>query len=97
VLLLGLAIALIALVLAFRRLPAAYGLYAALCLLVCIYSPTVDQPLQSLDRYVLTIFPLWMAGGAWVAQRRVTAPLALITACFLGFYAFEAATWVFIA
>ena len=65
-----LVIAVLALVVAFRRLPLAYGAYAGAALLVCIWSPVAGQPLKSLDRYTLTIFPLWMAAGAWMSERR---------------------------
>ncbi|HWE31833.1 MAG TPA: mannosyltransferase family protein, partial [Solirubrobacteraceae bacterium] len=56
---LGVAVA--ALVYGFKRLPLPYTVYAALSLLICISSPVAGQPLKSLDRYVLVIFPLWMA------------------------------------
>lgn len=97
VLLAVLVLATAALAVAFRRLPAAYGVYSLLVLLVCVYSPTVNQPLQALDRYTLTIFPLWMAAGDWLCRRRAVVPTVLLGACLLAFYAFEAATWIFIA
>ncbi len=90
-------LAIAALCLTFRRLPLEYGIYAALTLIVCVYSPTSVQPLQSLDRYTLTMFPLWMAAGAWLSSRRAVRPVVVVSSCLLAFYAFEAATWVFIA
>lgn len=97
VLLVVFVLALIVLVLTFRRLDLGYGLYAALALLVTIASQTKIQPLEGIDRYTLTIFPLWMAAGAWLAERRAVRPVVLVGACLLGFYAFEFATWAFIA
>ncbi len=73
-----LAIAVLALVAAFRRLPLAYGAYAGAALLVCTWSPVAGQPLKSLDRYSLTIFPLWMAAGAWISDRRLTRATLLV-------------------
>ncbi|HTU85490.1 MAG TPA: mannosyltransferase family protein [Solirubrobacteraceae bacterium] len=92
-----LVIAVLALVAAFRRLPLAYGAYAAAALLVCISSPVAGQPLKSLDRYTLTIFPLWMAAAAWIAERRLTRTAVLVSAALLAFFTFQFATWAFIA
>ncbi len=97
VLLLVLVIAVVTLVGCFRRLPLAYGAYAAAALLVCTSSPVGGQPLLSLDRYALTIFPIWMAAGAWAAERRLTCPAALLGGMLLAFYTFHVATWSFIA
>jgi hypothetical protein len=92
-----LALAVLSLAAAFRRLPIAYGAYAATSLLVCISSPVAGQPLRSLDRYTLTIFPLWMAAAAWLAERKLTATAALLSGVAMVFFAFEFATWAFIA
>lgn len=92
-----LAISVAALVTAFRRLPLAYGAYACAALLVCISSPVAGQPLHSLDRYTLTIFPLWMAAGAWLADRRLTRAVVLVGAGLLAFFTFQFATWAFVA
>lgn len=96
-LLIVLGIALVALVAAFRRLPAAYGAYALAVVLVCTWSPVAGQPLKSLDRYTLTIFPLWMAAGAWVAERRLTRIVVLVSAALLAFWTFQFATWAWVA
>ena len=96
-LLIVLAISAAALVAAFRRLPLAYGAYAGAALLMCISSPVVGQPLHSLDRYTLTIFPLWMAAGAWLAERRLIRAVVLVGAGLLAFFTFQFATWAFVA
>jgi hypothetical protein len=96
ILLAVLLLAVVVLVLAFRRLPAVYGVYALITLIVCIFSPVSDQPLQGLDRYLLTIFPLWMAAGAWLAKRQLRWPVLGLGAGLLFFYSFEFATWAFI-
>ncbi len=92
---LGLAVA--ALVLVARRLPVQYGAYALATLLVCIWSPVAGQPLKSLDRYTLTIFPLWMAAGAWLSERRLLRPVVLVSAALLAFWTFQFATWAWVA
>jgi Mannosyltransferase (PIG-V) len=92
-----LVVAVAALVACWRRLPAAYGAYATLALALAISSPVALEPLKSLDRYTLTIFPLWMAAGAWAAERRAVRGLAMISAGLLVFYAFAFATWAWVA
>ena len=86
-----------ALVVALRRLPIAYGAYALATLLVCTWSPVMGQPLKSLDRYTLTIFPLWMAAGAWLSERRLVRPVLLVSAGLLAFWTFQFATWAWVA
>ena len=97
VLLAVLAIAVLALVAAFRRLPLAYGAYAGAALLVCTWNPVAGQPLKSLDRYTLTIFPLWMAAGAWLSERRLTRVTLFVSAGLLAFWTFQFATWAWVA
>jgi hypothetical protein len=92
-----LVIAALALLAVFRRLPLAYGVYAAAALLVCISSPVAGQPLKSVDRYALTIFPLWMAAAAWLSERRLTAKAVALSAVAMAFFAFQFASWAFIA
>jgi hypothetical protein len=81
----------------FRRLPLQYGAYAAAVLLMCVSSPSIGQPLISFDRYVLTIFPLWMAAGAWVAKRRLERVAVAVGSILLIFYTFYFARGSFIA
>jgi hypothetical protein len=97
VLLAVLGIAVAALVAVIRRLPVHYGAYALATLLVCIWSPVAGQPLKSLDRYTLTIFPLWMAAGAWLSERRQVRLVVLVSAGLLAFWTFQFATWAWVA
>jgi Mannosyltransferase (PIG-V) len=97
VLLATLAIGVFALAATVRRLPLAYGAYAAAVLLVCTWSPVDGQPLKSVDRYTLTIFPLWMAAGAWIAERRLMRATLLVSAGLLAFWSFQFATWAWVA
>lgn len=96
-LLLTLMVALVALGIAFRRLPMPYAVYALAVILVCVWSPTVNQPLQSFDRYALAIFPLWMAAGSLLSDRRLLVPIIIVESSLLAFYSFVAAAWFFIA
>ena len=92
-----LAIAVLALVSGARRLPLAYCLYAGAALVVSTWSPVAGQPLKSFDRYTLTIFPLWMAAGGWIAHRRLTRATLLVSAALLAFWTFQFATWAWVA
>ncbi len=96
-LLVVLALAIAALGVCFRRLPVAYGLLALLALAVSIWSPVAAQPLKSLDRYLLTIFPLWMVAGAWLAERRLARPVLALSTVLLLLFTVQFASWTFVA
>ena len=59
-----------ALVGALRRLPLAYGTYALAALALPLSWPVTPQPLMSLPRFVLVLFPLFMWLGWWAARGR---------------------------
>jgi hypothetical protein len=64
---------------------------------MCISSPQIGQPLTSFDRYTLTIVPLWMAAGAWVAKRGLQRPAVVVGSILLVFYTVQFSSWSFIA
>jgi hypothetical protein len=97
VLMLVLAVALKALYACRRRLAPEYTVYALLALMMCISSPVLGTPLVSVDRYILTIFPLWMAAGSWVAQRRLEPLAVALGSLLLVFYTAQVATYAFVA
>ncbi len=75
-----------------RRLPLAYGIYSLAILLPALTDPILGfppQPLHGLPRYVLVAFPLFMATGAWLEQRRLLRWVLPIAA--LGLIGFTAA------
>ena len=53
-----------------KRLPLAYTAYAAVGLALAASVPTPGEPLRSLPRFTLVIFPLWIALGLWATERR---------------------------
>jgi hypothetical protein len=87
----------VVLVSCWRRLPRHYGAYAAATLMICLSSPLIGQPLTSQDRYLLTIFPLWMTAGAWIAKRRLERPAVIIGSVALVVYTFWFSRYAFIA
>ncbi len=97
VLLAVLALCVVLLIKAWRELPTFYVGFVLLVLLTCLFSPDRGEPLKSLDRYALTMFPLWMVAGAWLTRRRVLTPALILGGALMAFYAYEFATWVFIA
>jgi hypothetical protein len=81
-----------------RRLPLAYGAYVLAALVLPLSYPVAPQPLMSLPRFEVVLFPLAMWLGAWLAQRPrarlpALAAMALLMALFVG----EFATWHWVA
>lgn len=77
---------------ALRRLPLAYGAWALVALAVPLSLPVEGQPLLSLPRFALVLFPLHM----WLAT--VAGPRALAaSAALLGLFSALFASWEFVA
>lgn len=81
-----------------RRLPAAYGAYAIAALALPLSYPVSAQPLMSLPRFLLVLFPLniWLA--MWLARRpRLRAPVLALSAVSMAFFLAQFATWHWVA
>jgi hypothetical protein len=87
----------VALVGAFRRLPVAYGAYALVALALPLSYPVTPQPLMSLPRYEVVLFPLFMWSAWWLRRRDLTTPAVAALAVLLGLFTAEFATWRFVA
>jgi hypothetical protein len=92
---LGLSVA--ALIGAFRRLPVAYGAYSLVAMALPLSYPVIPQPLISLPRYDVVLFPLFMWGAWWISRRDWTVPAVATMAVLLGLFTAEFATWRFVA
>jgi len=81
-----------------RRLPLAYGAYVLAALALPLSYPVAAQPLMSLPRFLLVLFPLFMWLGAFL-ERRPRARLVLlgVFALALAFFAGQFATWHWVA
>jgi hypothetical protein len=88
---LGLAVA--GVVGAFRRLPFAYGAYALAALLLAIASPAYVEPLRSLPRLMLPVFPIAMWLATWTERRRITRPVTIASAAALAALTAAFASW----
>ncbi|MFN8174904.1 MAG: mannosyltransferase family protein [Solirubrobacteraceae bacterium] len=80
-----------------RRLPPAYGAWAALSLAVPLSAPVATQPLMSLPRFLAVCFPLQMALAAWALDRGVLRPLLALSGAGLAGLSVVWGTWTFIA
>lgn len=82
---------------ALRRLPLAYGVYAAVALATTLSYPLDAQPLMSLPRYMLVLFPLHMWLARWTGERRGVERAVGVSAVLLGLFAAYFAHWGFVA
>jgi hypothetical protein len=82
-----------------RLLPFAYGAYVLAALALPLSYPVAPQPLMSLPRFLVVLFPLSM----WLAVRLASRPLALKRAALvcsglaMAFFVGEFATWHWVA
>jgi hypothetical protein len=86
--------ALVATVGVFRALPPAYGAYMILALALPLSYPVSGEPLMSLPRFLLVLFPIsmWLAG--WLAARpRARIPVLACSATLMAFFTGAFATW----
>jgi Mannosyltransferase (PIG-V) len=87
----------VALVGTFRMLPVAYGGYCLASLAMPLSYPVSPQPLASLPRYEVVLFPLFIWGAKLVIQRRITTEAIATVSVLLGLFTAEFATWRFVA
>lgn len=89
--------ALVACVGVLRRLPAAYGLYAAISIVPVLSFPYPPGPLASSLRYLVVIFPLFMWLGLVLRDRRLYVATVVVFALGLVYSAGMFSTWHFVA
>ncbi|HEV3322163.1 MAG TPA: mannosyltransferase family protein [Solirubrobacteraceae bacterium] len=81
-----------------RRLPLAYGAYVLAALALPLSYPVAPQPLMSLPRFEVVLFPLAMWLGAWLAERpRARLPALVAMALLMALFVGEFATWHWVA
>ena len=81
----------------FARLPFAYGAWVLVSLAVPLSDPVTPQPLASLPRYELVLFPLFMWGSGMIARRGWASAAIPALAVLLGLFTVQFATWRFVA
>jgi hypothetical protein len=93
-----LAAAVPALVGVLRRLPLAYGAYVVVALALPLSDPVAYQPLMSLPRFLLVLFPLSMWLAAWLAPRpRLAAATLVVSGLAMAVFVGQFATWHWVA
>lgn len=93
-----LAAAVVATVGVLRVLPLAYGAYVIAALALPLSYPVRAQPLMSLPRFLVVLFPLAMWFAAWLAARpRAQRPALVVSAVLMAFFAAQYATWHWVA
>lgn len=92
----ALALGVVGVVGALRRLPIAYGAYAVAGLIFIVSSPANDLQLKSLARFVMVLFPIFMWAGwelaRWRHRTAVIVASAVLLACCSA--AFAAGYWI---
>jgi hypothetical protein len=79
-----------------RRLPRAYSAYAFFLLVPPLSAPNPLSPLESIPRYAMVAFPLFIWAADVVVRRRLTVHAVAIGAVLLGLFTAEFATWVWV-
>ncbi len=96
IVLLGLAVP--ALVGVVRRLPAAYGVYVVAALLLPLSDPVRSEPLQSLPRFIVVLFPLGIWLAVWLAEHpRARRPVLTASGALMAVFLAQFATWHWVA
>lgn len=82
---------------ALRRLPAAYGIYALASIGVTVSTYIPDEPLVSIPRYMVVLFPIqiWLAGWARTPARRNA--VLIVSAGLLAYFSSQFASWRWVA
>jgi hypothetical protein len=93
-----LALAVPAIVGVLRRLPLAYGVYVIAALALPLSDPVRSEPLQSLPRFMVVLFPLGIWLGAWLAERpRAQRPVLVGSGLLMALFLAQFATWHWVA
>jgi hypothetical protein len=84
-------------VLCFGRLPAEYGIYMAVTMVVLMLRRTTLQPLVSMSRYVLVLFPAFMLWGRWGRNPRIQRLIVYPSVALLLYLSGQFAMWGWVA
>jgi mannosyltransferase PIG-V len=84
-------------VVAWRRLGAAYGLFVLASVALPLSSPSTTIPLLSMPRFVLGVFPVFIALGTAVTRPRTNAIVLAVFGILLGLDLARWVEWQFVA
>jgi hypothetical protein len=81
-----------------RGLPLAYGVYVIAALALPLSYPVASQPLMSLPRFLVVLFPLSIWLAAWLtAHPRARMPTLVGSGLLMAFFVAQFATWHWVA
>ncbi|HWG07861.1 MAG TPA: mannosyltransferase family protein [Solirubrobacteraceae bacterium] len=81
-----------------RRLPLAYGAYVIAALALPLSYPVTSQPLMSLPRFEVVLFPLNIWFASWLASHpRLRRPVLACSGLAMAFFLAQFATWHWVA
>jgi hypothetical protein len=83
--------------LSWKRLPMPYTVYAGLGLFLAVSAPSSVEPLRSLPRFTLVLFPLWIALALWATERHRVRAVILVCAPLLVFWTYLFVSWTWAA
>jgi Mannosyltransferase (PIG-V) len=78
-----------------RRLPPAYSAWAISGLMLPLSVPAVHEPLKSLPRFMLVLFPLWIALALWAQERGWVRQVLIAMGTLLVLSSALFTTWVY--
>jgi hypothetical protein len=84
-------------IVAWRRFGAPYGLFAAVSLALPLSVPSSQWPLQSLPRFGLGIFPLFLALASFGGRPRLHTAIVGVSSVLLGLAVTEWVLWQWVA
>jgi hypothetical protein len=81
-----------------RRLPLAYGLYAIAAIALPLSYPVKPEPLMSIPRYLVVLFPLSIWLAAWLSERpRLQRPALAVSIVAMIVFLTQFSTWHWVA
>jgi len=83
--------------LSWKRLPLPYTALAGLSFALAVSAPSQGEPLRSLPRFTLVLFPLWMALALWATERRLVRAVILVCAPLLALWTYLFVSWTWAA
>ncbi len=83
--------------LSFRALPPEYGIYMAVMVFALLLRRTTLQPLVSMSRYGLVLFPAFMMWGRWGVNPRVQRLIVYPSVALLLYLSGQFAMWGWVA
>jgi hypothetical protein len=85
------------LIVCFRRLPSAWGAWCAIVVAIPLFGPSTVHPLMSMPRYMLTLFPLFVALAMLTRRRFVFAGTMVVSIALLCALTVQFVTWFWVA